>query len=291
MNALLHEVSLPRVLCREITTDDTPGVIDLLTRGFSSGREFWRRAFASMKAHDTPSGLPRYGYLLECRRRPVGVLLTINSTTIEDGSVRCNFSSWYVEPEYRAFAAMLVSRALRRKDVTYLNLTPAPATVAILKAQGYKQLFSGRAFAFPVLRSPPAGARVLPVESRKFDPAGLSADEERLLRRHASFGCISVVCRIGSRAYPFVFSRRVMNRAVPVALLVYCRGIEEFVLCAGALGRHLAKRGVAAVSILSNGPTEGVPGFHLANRPTFFIGPAPPKEGDLAYTECAMFHV
>ena len=44
--------------------------------------------------------------------------------------IRCNVSSWYVEPAFRSFASLLVLRALKNKDVTYLNISPAPATRA-----------------------------------------------------------------------------------------------------------------------------------------------------------------
>src|SRR5205823_4624665 len=102
-------------------------------------REFWIRALNRLKAHPTPPGCPKYGYLLECRGAPVGVLLLISSAIDANGNtrIRCNVSSWYVEPAFRSYAAMLVSHALKYKHVTYFNITPNRSTLPILEAQGY----------------------------------------------------------------------------------------------------------------------------------------------------------
>jgi hypothetical protein len=47
-----------------------------------------------------PSGVSRYGYLLENQEAPVGCLLMVYSTRIVDGEAAlfCNLSSWYVGP-------------------------------------------------------------------------------------------------------------------------------------------------------------------------------------------------
>ena len=57
---------------------------------------------------------------------------------------RCNLSSWYVEPSFRAYAPLLVSQALRHKHVTYLNVSPAPHTLPIIEAQGFRPLLRRR---------------------------------------------------------------------------------------------------------------------------------------------------
>jgi len=57
------------------------------------------------------------------------VLLLIASEAVDDVR-RCNVSRWYVEPEYRVYGTLLVRRALRHRDVTYINVSPAPAAAA-----------------------------------------------------------------------------------------------------------------------------------------------------------------
>ena len=88
------------------------------------------QAFAQLRRHATPAGLPKFGYLLESDGRVVGAVLLICSL-VRDGDQdvpRCNLSSWYVDAAFRAYAPMLVSRAMRHKDVTYVNVSPAPHT-------------------------------------------------------------------------------------------------------------------------------------------------------------------
>ena len=120
----------PRIRCREIGTADIDGIVNLLTSGFRNPhrtRDFWVRALKRLSEHPTPPGFPKYGYLLDCKGTPVGVILLIFSSILVNGEtrIRCNVSSLYVEPAFRGYAAMLVSRALKHKHVTYFNITPA----------------------------------------------------------------------------------------------------------------------------------------------------------------------
>src|SRR5215813_15333905 len=98
--------------CRQIEERDIEAVASLLTHGFPTReRQFWLRAFAQLRRHATPPGLPKYGYLLESDGRPVGTVLLICSLVPagDEDATRCNLSSWYVDPVFRAYAPMLVS--------------------------------------------------------------------------------------------------------------------------------------------------------------------------------------
>ncbi|HEY3777252.1 MAG TPA: hypothetical protein VGL35_04275 [Rhizomicrobium sp.] len=276
--------------CREIRGEDRGAVAALLAKGFGCAPAFWLNALGQLARHDPPANLPRYGYLLECGGTPVGALLLIFSEIEENGksALRCNVSSWYVEPRFRAFASLLVARALRHREATYINLTPAPQTLPILKAQGYREFCTGRFYAFPAIGRPRRRARVIDTEEAMPE---LGEFERRVLRQHAKFGCLSLVCESGGDTYPFVFAVR-RRAGVPVAaLLVYCRALEEFRLCAGDLGRHLARRGIFCVMLHANGPLADVPGFFRRTTPIYYIGDAPPRPGNLAWSECAMFGV
>src|ERR1700745_2491964 len=115
--------TLPRVRFRQIEDSDVNDVVDVLTRGFAPRRTmaFWQSAMARLARHVTP-GAPRYGYMLDNGSGPVGVVLMVSSTTpTPDGmQARSNVSSWYAEPAFRSYASLLIARALRHKDVTYL---------------------------------------------------------------------------------------------------------------------------------------------------------------------------
>jgi hypothetical protein len=136
----------PGLRCRLIDKADIGAVASLLARGFPvHDRGFWLDAFAQLTRHEPPPGLPKYGYLLESGGVVVGAILLICSTVKAGDAVipRCNLSSWYVEPAFRAYAPMLIAHALRHKDATYLNVSPAPHTLPIIEAQGFSRYCDG----------------------------------------------------------------------------------------------------------------------------------------------------
>ena len=131
-------------------------------RGFPNRtRQFWSDALARLTRREPPPGFPKYGYLLESGDVAVGALLLICSTMREDGrlATRCNLSSWYVEPAYRAYATLLVSQALADKDATYTNVSAAPHTWPIIEAQGFSRYCDGVFVAVPMLKDLFGGER------------------------------------------------------------------------------------------------------------------------------------
>ncbi len=286
--------SAPMVRCREIAESDLEGVINLLTRGFghSRDRSFWENAVRSLQEHCTPPGLPRFGYLLDNNGASVGVLLMISSARLIDGvvSVRCNHSSLYVEPSFRSFAPLLIRRAERRKDVTYLNVTPSPHTWSMVEAQGYKRFSNGMFVAVPTLRYswPYARTQVREATAEICWDARLQPFEKDLLMAHAKYGCVCVTCEFKGNLHLFVFKIR-RKFKVPLAHLIYCRNQKDFIALAGPLGRFLGRRGIAFVILDSDGPVPGLVGRYFSLGPKYWKGPDPPHLGDLAYTELAMF--
>jgi len=277
---------------RRIDEEDLAQVADLLTRGFQNRpRRFWLKILACLRDRPTVAGLPKYGYLLE-KDRIVGVILQIFAKfrSDETATIRCNVSSWYVEPGFRIYANLLVARALSHENVTYLNVTPSPTTFPILKAQGYSQYSKGVFVAVPALQPRGRGARVRIAKAEAHRPANVSQFEHDLLIDHAKFGCISLWCETAERAYAFVFRPKVAKRVIPSLQLVYCQELDSFVKFAAPLGRFLALQGRALVLIDSNGPIPGLIGTYVeAKMPRFFKGENRPRLGDLAYTEIAMF--
>ena len=277
----------PRLRCREITAADLDGVAGLLAIGFQDQRDraFWDGAVARLAAHSAPEGYPQYGYLLEASDTIVGVILQIFHRHA-DGRVRCNMSSWWVRPEYRTYGGLLISRALRH-PATYTNITPAPHTTAILEAQGYQRYCRGRMVALAWLSRGAGGARV-----RRFDPGSpgqLSPAEATILRDHAGYGCISLVCEADGQCHPFVFAPRRRARVVGLAVLTYCRDEADFARFAGPLGRALARRGFLLTVVDADAAIPGLVGRYSGNRPKYFRGPDRPRIGDCAYTERALF--
>ncbi len=283
-----------RVGAREIAPSDFGAVIDLLHRGFHfrRSRGFWQKVFAGLEQHSAPAGLPRYGYLLDIDGKAVGVILLIFSkpgTGRARDALRCNVSSWYVEPAYRSYAPLLAARALQHREATYLNLSAAPNTRPIVQAQGYATYSNGLFVAFLALqrRAMDAKATLIPAHRA---PPGFEPFKRDLLHAHAAYGCLSFWCVTPERAYPFVFRRRYIKAVMPCAQLVYCDDIADIARFPGLIGRYLLRHFCPIAVIDANGTLPGLIGVYLDGlMPKYFKGRERPRLGDLAYTEAALF--
>jgi hypothetical protein len=286
--------SAAEIRCRQIEERDASAIADLLARGFPGrGRRFWVNALDQLGRHKPPSGLPRYGYLLESAGAPVGVILLICAAMPAGGGLapRCNLSSWYVEPAFRAYAPLLVTQAMRHKDVIYTDISAAPHTWPIIEAQGFCRYSDGLFIAIPALNV------FSSVKAEVFDASrrpSVSFDsfEREVLVEHLAYHCISVWCATSERAYPFVFRPRLVKGFLPCAQLIYCRDVADFARFAGPLGKYLALRGRPLVILDANGAIPGLVGiFRRGSKPKYFKGPQQPRLGDLAYTEYAILGV
>lgn len=283
------------VACRQIDEADLSGIADLLTRGFP-GRHisYWMRGFARMAALAVPAGYPRFGYMIENDGKPVGVILLLYHQMLDASGapyIRCNLSSWYVEPSMRSYASMLVSFGLKRPEVTYINVSPAPPTRPVVEAQGFRRFSEGQFFAVPALSLKGSGWSV--VKLRSHVEIDLPATERAILMDHAQLGCLSLVCKTPNGDLPFVFapfSIRAGRVPLPFMRLIYCRDIADFYACAGTLGRYLLRYRILSVLLDVKDNLPPLPGIYsqkLGRK--YFKGSHPPRLGDLAYSEYAVF--
>lgn len=277
-----------RVRCRQIAEADLGAVADLLTVGFPARtRGYWTRGLERLRARQPLEDHPRFGYMLECDERPVGAVLLIFSE--RDGGVRCNVSSWYVDPDFRSFAPMLTSAAMKLKHVTYVNTSPAEHTRPILKARDYVCYSDGQFAALPALSHPGRDWRVRDFNAT--DARHRMLCEAELLERHAQDGCTVLVCETPDGPEPFVLiPRHIFYSPLRLMQLVYCRDTQAFARAAGPLGRALLKRGIGGVILDANGFVPGLVGFYFRGKqPRYYRGPAAPRLNDLAFTEAVVF--
>jgi hypothetical protein len=284
-----------RICAREIDDGDIPAIVALLAKGFPiRSRSFWNQTLEAMKRRSVPAGFPRFGQLLACDGAAVGVILQIFSAAGVGTATaaRCNLSSWYVQPEFSCYAALLISRALSRKNVTYSNISAAPHTWDTVEAQGFSRFSKGVFVAVPALSFRPVSDDLKLIAGTACPDAAFDPCERELLLEHARSGCTTLWCVTGGRAHPFVFLPRTVKGLVPCAQLVYCSDVAHFIRFAGPIGRYLAARGRFAVLIDANAPLPGVPGKYLEGKmPKYFRGPDRPRLGDLSYTEAALFGI
>jgi hypothetical protein len=276
---------------REIGGADLSAVARLLNKGFAfRSIDYWLRGLERHARRPRPANYPAFGYCLDSGGVLVGVILLLFSEVQADAEtiVRCNVSSWFVEAAFRAFAPLMVKAAIKDKNVTYFNITPAPHTWSTVEAQGFSLYCKGQVYGALMLSTPARGAKVELFSAD--NAAGLTDYEADLLRQHDGFGCLSIVVRNGSEAYPFVFQKHYVNGFVPVHRLLYCRQIDDVGRFAGNVGRFLARRGGLLVRFDANGPVSGIVGWYSEKRGRKYAkGPHRPRLGDLAFTEAALF--
>ena len=282
------------IRCREIGRADLAVVADLLTRGFKGrSRDYWMEGLRRTSVREVPEGFPRFGYMLDHEGKPVGVLLLIYTARDDAGGtcIRCNVSSWYVEPAFRNYAPMLTKVAQRHKHVTYLNISPAHWTRSTIEAQGFRAYCDGLFFSFPALSSSAKGMHVEVVQKDAEAIDGLSKADVALLARHAAYGCLSLVCRADGRAIPFVLQpMRTRRIALPAMQLIYCRDVADYVACAGAIGRLLLRRGRISVALDANGRIRDLVGLYRERHGRkYFKGPQRPRLADLSDTELVIY--
>lgn len=276
---------------REIEAGDLAGVVDLLARGFPARpRLYWERGLRRMAERPAVDGCPRYGFLLEAGGRPVGVALMLFGTVgVGSGAaIRCNLSSWTVDPAFRVQAALLVASVLKRRDVTFTNISPAPHTWATIEAQGFRAYAEGQVLVAPALAPSAVTARV------SADPrAWHHLPEAALLDDHRGYGCTCLCAEAADGIHPFVFlpfRARSGRLPLPFMQLVYARDIEDFSRFARPLGLWLLARGRLGVVMDGNNSPGGPPILRRLGRGRKYVkGPNPPRLGDLSYTERVIF--
>jgi hypothetical protein len=283
------------IRCREIELADLDGVADLLTRGFPGrSRDYWMDGLRRMSVREAPKDFSRFGYMLDNEGTPVGVLLSIYTARNDGGvtSIRCNLSSWYVEPVFRNYSMMMAKVTQRHKHVTYINISPAQWTWRTIETQGFHAYCGGLFFSFPALSRPAKGMRVEIVQQDAQAVDGLPEADVALLARHAAYGCLSLVCRSAEgRGFPFVLQpMRIRRIALPMMQMIYCPDVADYVACAGAIGRFLLRRGRISVALDANGRMKDLVGLYrepLGRK--YFKGPQRPRLADLTDTELVLY--
>ncbi|MGX9116978.1 hypothetical protein ACWTU6_09810 [Mesorhizobium sp. BHbsci] len=284
----------PDVHCRPIREADWEGVVDCLCRGFPErDRSYWIQALTRLSLRPAVAEFQQYGFALEKAGRIVGVVLTLYTRyrRQEGDEIRCNLSSWSVDAEFRPYAIKLITAVLKQRDVTYTNVSPAPATLKHNLALGFR-LFSSGQFAFlPAFSSVQRSCRVLEARSDLAEMAMLSDSERYILSEHAALGCLSLICICDGAAFPFVLMpRRTLRGLIPSYQVIYCRSLADLSRCAGAVGRFLLRSGILLCVVDAKEPIAGLFGWYRPNRGLkYFKGPRPPSLGDLTFTELVIF--
>jgi acetoacetyl-CoA synthetase len=234
--ALQTDASLPRV--RPARQEDVEPLCTFLHLGFAKriGVDIWRRLFD----YEWLDQKPNLGFVLTLGDEIVGFLGTVYARRqVRDRSgVVCNFTAWYILPEYRGWGPALLTAALDDQDVCYTSLTPSPTSVRMFEAMGFKCLDSQSIIFFPLLHLDTLrGSRPEII----FDFDGIRSllnDDQRLIfNDHLAYECLHLVLRDGAECAYLVVKRRRQWR-MALSELFYCSAPH-------ILARHLERAKLA----------------------------------------------
>jgi hypothetical protein len=278
------------VKIRPLEDSDQQSVVTLLTEGFMRRNyNYWMNCWRYLQSQFVPSDQPRFGWGMEQEGVLVGVILNLwrPQERCMAGRPVANLSSWYVKPEYRSFAAMLLARASRDPNVTYLNVSAAKPTVKICEAFGFQMYSRGQALAIPLLSVGKSSSKVFRFGTQA---ARLSKVQTDLVESHLAFGCVALVGEIDGQQTPLLFVKRKVRGYIPALQLIYTENDQVIRRLIHSLGFELLKLGQIFVILDADEKLDyAVSKFFADTGARYFKGPAKPRAGDMSYTEIPAF--
>lgn len=232
---------------RAIGVDDLETAKLLLCEGFPNrSTAFWDQALDRLQrlGSNAAAGVP-FGYFMLDGDVPVGVVLTPASLRHRPDGVRTivNFSSWYIRPDHRWRASVMLRAILRAHDAMFTDLTPTDEVRRMLTAFGFTPLNTGtavHALALSVLRP----ARKAVVRDLSASPGeAIPAETRDLLEAHRAIGCIAAVLEADGRSHSLMLKPR-RHRGLPAATLIHSSSNEALARHFPALARYLVRRGI-----------------------------------------------
>jgi hypothetical protein len=238
--------------------------LDLLVKGFPRGsRRFWEQGVQRVARYNAWRGATEIGHVLIAKGKPAGVILLVHSLSRQQSGAPCkvtNLSSWYVEPEHRHLAPLMLRNVLRTENTMFTDLSPSARVIPMLGPLGFRPVNAGlAAVALPTAALQPArGGRVMGLED--ITPGALSDCTLRHLEIHMQFGALAAILYVEGIYHPLLFVERTV-RKLPTVQLLYCEDNLCFQRCISAVARFLLRKGklLMLIDIPPNGTTPGVP--------------------------------
>jgi hypothetical protein len=231
-----------------VTGENQEVMLALLCKGFDRPREFWTAGIERIRklGGNAATGVP-LGYLELEKDRAVGVILTpacVRNDPQGTSGVIVNLSSWYVAPEHRWRASIMLQSVLRKHAATYTDLTPTIEVRKMLPAFGFKPINRGLVITpLPAAAAgTAAGARVREIDERS--AAGLPDSVGALLMRHKEIGCLPLLLEAKGGQQTVLMIRPARRHGMPVARLIYCDSNAALRGGLPAVARFLLSRGM-----------------------------------------------
>jgi hypothetical protein len=253
---------------KPLLDEDLPVASALLIEGFPErGVAFWNDGLRRMWQHagNAAVGVP-LGLLMMDGTQAVGVALTPASRRFRaDGSAYTlvNLSSWYVRPQFRWRAGLMLRSMLSDPSHAYVDLTPSEDVKRMLPLFGFKPVNQGTTIAvLPAYAAGSSqGARIRPLQPTDDLPPG--APPMEMLIGHRQLNCESLVLDHPEGRTLLVYRPRRLRR-LPGARLKFIGDHAVLYRHLPVVARHLLSRGMVMLS-WDTRPERcpGVPLFHL----------------------------
>lgn len=279
---------------RAIDRAAMPDAMALLLRGFPKQElSFWARGLAEIErlhAHFDQGDAP-IGYLMRAGDRDVGVLLTFRSLRRRaDGSHYSvvNLSSWYVDPNFRLLAPMMLRSVLAESSSLFIDLLPSHAVAQLNPHFGFKLWNDGMMIvaSLPWAAMPTRpGVKIVAFDDNS-GPA-LQPQDRHLLAWHASKGCLAAILCEDDRSQPLLF-RMIRRKGMPFAHLIYADSRIAVTRNLAPIMRYLLARGIFMLCIDAIRSDCPLGTLFWRTRKNFWKGEMQRDRIDYAYSELVL---
>jgi hypothetical protein len=276
-----------------LSTSGWAVAIDLLVEGFPErSRAFWECALANLQRYggNADAGAP-LGFLFFEKQSPAGVILTpAYLRRRADGSPLkiVNLSSWYVRPEQRWRAGLMLKSIIADQSVVYTDLTPTERVRQILSALDFAPINAGVELAFLPALALTGGwtgaTRPADPETWTF-PLG---PDWAAVEAHRALGCVPL-CVDGPSGTCRIVYRRARYRNAPAASLVCVESHAKLRPGMGALARHLLARGIVLLLLPAQSARVGLGSVFRPRDIWFAKGDAFADRTDVLGSELTLF--
>lgn len=233
------------------------------------------------------------GYLMRDGQKSVGYIgCLFSARTLDDKSHDfCNFTSWYVEPEYRKESLRLMMPILALKPLTITNFTPTPQAYKIFRGLRFQVLDTHR-YLVPGLGglfgSGRGRDRIL-FEDADVVPR-LTPEQQRLRADHRLYGCPAVIVESSAGTCFVIFSRTRIKGSIPAAKLLHVSDTRIFWKAFATFQKHLLRRHGLAFLFVDGRLVEepgllGTMAIKMSGPKLFKSTDVGPKQIDGLYTE------
>ena len=237
----------------------------LLVEGFPErGAAFWARGLARLREWPgNPAASVPIGHVLMEKTLPVGVVLTPASVRRDaDDRIRplINISSWYIKPDYRWKALVMLRGLFHDPAPIFTDLTPTPDVSRMLEPFGFRGVNSGVLMRpLPLLAAGPSrGWTVRPwdPEDRLSSPSPPVED----VARYRNWGHPALVLERGAVRHLLVL-RRFRWRGLPAAGVLHAGSLAAVGEAIHGLARRLIGFGMLVLQIEHRGAAPRSPWF------------------------------